>query len=69
MARTTAGVHELAEDWAAAWNARDLDRIIAHYADDVEFEANRVVRRWQSGPKVGRLQKATAIQYRSNRFQ
>ncbi|MDR2838433.1 MAG: nuclear transport factor 2 family protein [Azonexus sp.] len=23
-----------AEEWIAAWNARDLDRILAHYADD-----------------------------------
>lgn len=24
-------------DWIAAWNARDLDAVLAHYADDVEF--------------------------------
>jgi ketosteroid isomerase-like protein len=37
----------LAEQWIAAWNARDLGRIMDHYASDVEFEANTVVRRWQ----------------------
>ena len=26
-----------AEDWIAAWNAHDLDRILAHYAPDVTF--------------------------------
>lgn len=26
-----------ARDWAAAWNSHDLDRILAHYADDVVF--------------------------------
>ena len=34
------------DDWIAAWNARDLDRIMGHYADSVVFEANTVVRRW-----------------------
>jgi ketosteroid isomerase-like protein len=27
----------LAADWVAAWNAHDLDAILAHYADDVIF--------------------------------
>jgi ketosteroid isomerase-like protein len=27
----------LAEDWIQAWNAHDLDRIMAHYDDDVEW--------------------------------
>jgi ketosteroid isomerase-like protein len=26
-----------AEDWIAAWNARDLDRILSHYTPDVTF--------------------------------
>jgi ketosteroid isomerase-like protein len=26
-----------AEDWIAAWNAHDLDRILSHYATDVAF--------------------------------
>ena len=26
---------ELAEHWVRAWNSHDLDRIMAHYADDV----------------------------------
>ncbi|MEQ1541220.1 MAG: nuclear transport factor 2 family protein [Novosphingobium sp.] len=26
-----------AEDWVAAWNARDLDRILSHYAAGVVF--------------------------------
>jgi hypothetical protein len=36
----------LVDDWIDAWNARDLDRIMGHYADSVVFEANTVVRRW-----------------------
>jgi hypothetical protein len=26
-----------ARDWIAAWNARDLDAILGHYADDIVF--------------------------------
>lgn len=26
--------HAFAEEWIAAWNAHDLDRVLSHYADD-----------------------------------
>jgi hypothetical protein len=39
-------LQSLVEDWIDAWNSRDLDRIMGHYADGVVFEANTVVRRW-----------------------
>jgi ketosteroid isomerase-like protein len=32
---TAERAHELARDWIAAWNAHDLDRIMAHYESDV----------------------------------
>jgi ketosteroid isomerase-like protein len=28
-----------AADWIAAWNAHDLDRVLAHYADDFEMSS------------------------------
>ena len=28
---------EFARNWYAAWNAHDLERILSHYADDVEM--------------------------------
>jgi len=28
---------KLAEEWVAAWNAHDLERIVAHYEDGVEL--------------------------------
>lgn len=28
-----------AREWLAAWNAHDLERILAHYAEDVEFRS------------------------------
>ncbi len=44
---TKAQAHELASDWVSAWNAHDLDRIMAHYADDVELTSPVVVQRLQ----------------------
>ena len=35
-----------ADRWLAAWNDRDLDRIISCYSADAEFVAPTVVRRW-----------------------
>ncbi|MCC3314872.1 YybH family protein [Nocardia africana] len=42
-----------ADTWLAAWNARDLDAIMACYADNVDFVAATVTRRW--GKPDGRL--------------
>jgi ketosteroid isomerase-like protein len=36
----------IAEDWVAAWNARDLERILSHYAEDVVFLSPSVVTRY-----------------------
>jgi len=46
MGHSAAEIRVFAERWAGAWNARDLGRIMEHYAAEVEFEANTVVRRW-----------------------
>ncbi len=32
-----------AADWVAAWNAHDLDRILAHYAEDFEMTSPVIV--------------------------
>jgi SnoaL-like domain len=37
---------EHADRWIAAWNDRDLDRIVGCYSEDVDFVAPTVVRRW-----------------------
>jgi ketosteroid isomerase-like protein len=37
---------EIINDWLKAWNDHDLDRIMHHYADNVEFIAQTVVKRW-----------------------
>jgi ketosteroid isomerase-like protein len=45
--------HTFADEWIGAWNARDLDAVLAHYAGDIVFTsptAQRVVP--QSGGRV-----------------
>ena len=37
---------EAAKDWCDAWNRRDLDGIMRHYADDVELSSPIIVKRW-----------------------
>jgi ketosteroid isomerase-like protein len=32
-----------AEEWITAWNERDLDRILSHYAEKVVFRSPRIV--------------------------
>ena len=34
-----------ARDWIAAWNRHDLDAVLTHYADQLEFVSPLVVRR------------------------
>lgn len=39
-------LREHALSWIDAWNRHDLEAILAHYADDVVFQASTVARRW-----------------------
>ena len=36
-----------AQGWVDAWNARDLEKILSYYAEDVVFEAETVRKRWR----------------------
>jgi hypothetical protein len=36
--------HRFASSWYAAWNARDIDRIMAHYAPDIEHSSPFIAR-------------------------
>lgn len=36
-------LHALARDWIAAWNCRDLERVLALYADDAEMTSDIIV--------------------------
>ncbi|HET9958796.1 MAG TPA: nuclear transport factor 2 family protein [Polyangiaceae bacterium] len=35
----SATVGAFAAEWIAAWNARDVDRVLEHYAEDVRFSS------------------------------
>jgi len=48
-----------AAEWIAAWNARDLERILEHYAQDVEFTSPYVVK--IAGQPSGRLAGKSAL--------
>lgn len=39
---TEADAQEFALKWIAAWNSHDLDRVLAHYTDDVEVTSPMV---------------------------
>ena len=41
--------HRFAEHWITAWNAHDLDRIMAHYETEVELSSP--VRGWEAQPE------------------
>ena len=45
-----------AEQWIAAWNARDLDAILEQYAPTIRFRAPTVISRWNKpdGVLIGR---------------
>ena len=46
MTFAAAELRELAEHWVAAWNMHDLDAILSHYSDDVQFQAMTVAARF-----------------------
>ncbi len=49
-----------AAEWIAAWNSHDLDAILAHYADDVEFVSPFAVR--LLGDPTGTIRGKSALQ-------
>jgi hypothetical protein len=48
-----------AADWIASWNAHDLDRILAHYSDDVEMSSPVIPK--ITGESSGVLKGKTAV--------
>jgi ketosteroid isomerase-like protein len=41
---STERARQIAKDWMASWNRRDLDSIRSHYSDDVEFTSPFVLK-------------------------
>ena len=52
-----------AHDWIDAWNAHDLDRILAHYADEVQL-TSPIARRFGDGSGVIRGKSALGEYFR-----
>lgn len=48
-----------ASDWLGAWNSHDLDRILGHYTDDVEYHSPFVSK--LTGDPRGRLRGKHAV--------
>ena len=48
-----------AQDWIAAWNARDIERVLAHYTDDFEMTSPLIVA--VTGDAGGRLKGKAAV--------
>lgn len=42
LSRTFA--ESFARDWLAAWNDRDIERILSHYGDEIIFHSPRIAR-------------------------
>ncbi len=52
---TAAEARAFAEAWREAWNSHDLDRILAHYAQDIVFRSRRAEALTGHGTLDGRL--------------
>jgi len=48
-----------AAEWIAAWNSRDLDRVLSHYADDFEMSSPYIAQ--IAGEPSGKLKGKKAI--------
>lgn len=51
--------HQFARDWIEAWNSHDLERVLAHYADDFEMNSPYIVQ--IAGEPSGRLKGKEAV--------
>ena len=41
-----------AKEWLRGWNERDLERIVSHYTDDVEFQSPAAVHLLGEGARI-----------------
>jgi len=37
---------KFSEEWVSAWNSHDIDRIISHYSENLEFKSPLIVERY-----------------------
>lgn len=48
-----------ADEWIAAWNSHDVERVLSHYCDDFEFSSPVIIT--VAGEVSGRLKGKTAV--------
>lgn len=56
---TDSAAQAFAAEWVAAWNAHDIERVLAHYAEDVEFQSPFIAA--FAGEPSGRLRGKAAL--------
>ncbi len=49
-------LQQAAQQWIKDWNQRNLENVMSHYADDVEFHSPTVIKRWNiaEGKLIGK---------------
>lgn len=52
---------KFAAEWISAWNSRDLDRILSHYAEDFEMHSPMIAQ--VAGEPSGRLQGKEKVRF------
>lgn len=56
---TTEFARDFAREWIAAWNSHDIERVLAHYADDFEMSSPYIAR--LAGEASGKLEGKGAV--------
>lgn len=55
----TSFADRFAQEWIAAWNAHDVDRVLTHYTDDFEMSSPVIIQ--VAGEASGRLKGKQAV--------
>jgi SnoaL-like protein len=61
---TEAQANHFAQEWVAAWNSHDLERILGHYSDDIELTSPLVQQIVGAGEPVVRGKAALRAYFR-----
>jgi ketosteroid isomerase-like protein len=53
--QTTDTVDEFVREWMAAWNSHDLDRIMTHYSENIDFSSPLIIQRKIVTTEAGKI--------------
>jgi steroid delta-isomerase len=51
---TPADAEAFAQDWIAAWNAKDVERVLRHWSEDARFTSPKAVETTGQGTVIGK---------------